>query len=391
MTSSSSSKSRVRSPAKPEEALSRELQRVFMHVPAAVCTTRGPDHLIETANILYRQLAGHRDVIGKPARVVFPGFVDRDMFEIMDRVYTTGEPYVGHEIPVIWDRRADGTKDEGFVNFSYQPLRDASDQVFGLMVHAVDVTESTRARRLVEAHAEELRRLTESLARINRELDQFAYVASHDLKAPLRGIASLAQWIEEDIGDRLGEESRKHLALLQSRVHRMEALIDGLLQYSRAGRIRNKIEIVDIRTLLAEIVEMLSPPREASIHIAADMPILETERVPLQHVFLNLVSNALKHSARRDSRVVVGARDLGEFYEFNVADNGPGIPRQFHDKVWEVFQTLHPRDKVEGAGLGLALVKKNVEGRGGRVWLESEEGNGATFYFLWPKHTELEG
>jgi signal transduction histidine kinase len=108
-------------------------------------------------------------------------------------------------------------------------------------------------------------------------------------------------------------------------------------------------------------------------------------------VFLNLMGNALKHSGRSDTRVRVAVSDEGDFYRFSVADNGPGIPRQFHTKIWEIFQTLQPRDKVEGAGIGLALVRKNVESRGGRAWLESEESHGSEFHFLWPKHLDEEG
>jgi signal transduction histidine kinase len=108
-------------------------------------------------------------------------------------------------------------------------------------------------------------------------------------------------------------------------------------------------------------------------------------------VFLNLLSNAIKHSGRPDTRVNIRVREDGNFYEFTVEDNGPGIPRQFHGKIWDIFQTLQPRDKVEGAGIGLALVKKNVESRGGRAWLESAEGRGAKFFFVWPKHMEEEG
>lgn len=378
-------------PAPHDERISRELQRVFMQVPAAVCTTRGPEHVIETANLRYQQLVGAGDVIGKPARQALPGAVDRGLFDLMDEAFASGEPRVGQEVPITWDRRGDGTTEEGFVDVVHQPLRDASGHVSGLMIHAVDVTESTLARRGIEEHADDLQRATQSLARINRELDQFAYVASHDLKAPLRGIASLAHWIEEDLSDRLGDESRRHLSLLQTRVHRMEALIDGLLQYSRAGRVRNKIESVDVRQLLTEVIEMLGPPPEATLAIASGMPAFTTERVPLQQVFLNLLGNALKHSGRPDTRVQVGVRDADDFYEFSVADNGPGIAPQFHERVWEVFQTLQPRDKVEGAGLGLALVKKNVEGRDGRVWIESDGTAGTTFHFLWPKRIEQEG
>ena len=371
------------------ERLSHELQRVFMQVPAAVCTTRGPDHIIESANARYQQFVGNRNLIGRSEREAFPessnGFAD-----LLDRVYATGEAYAGNEVPRVWDRGS-GTPEEGFVNFVYQPLRDPNGAVYGIMSHIVDVTELVRSRRLVEDSADELQRLTQSLSRINRELDQFAYVASHDLKAPLRAIASLATWIEDDLGPKLGAESQQHLALLRSRVNRMEALIDGLLQYSRAGRVRNRIETVGVADLMKEVVEMLGPPPEASIEIGPGMPTLDTERLPLQQVFLNLLGNALKHSGRLDTHVSVRVRDDGDFYEFTVEDNGPGIPREFHNKIWEIFQTLQPRDKVEGAGMGLALVKKNVESRGGRTWVESHDAQGARFCFLWPKHLEEEG
>ena len=371
------------------ERLARDLQRVFAQVPAAVCVMRGRSHVIESANALYRQLIGHRDVIGKPVRDAFPELPET-FFALLDRAYHTGDPYVGTEVRVVWDRGS-GTPEEGFTNFVYQPLRDSEDVVYGIMAHVVDVTELVRARRLAEEHADESKRLTQSLSRINRELDQFAYVASHDLKAPLRGIASLATWIEEDLGPKLGPESRQHLALLRSRVHRMSALIDGLLEYSRAGRLRNRIERVCVDDLLKDVLEMLSVPAEASVDIGPGMPTLETERLPLQQVFLNLVSNAIKHSDRSDTRVRVAVREHDDFYEFVVEDNGPGIARQFHGKIWDIFQTLQPRDKVEGAGIGLALVRKNVESRGGRAWLDSDDGRGAKFFFLWPKHVQEEG
>jgi signal transduction histidine kinase len=228
------------------------------------------------------------------------------------------------------------------------------------------------------------------MSQMNRELDQFAYVASHDLKAPLRGIASLSSWIEDDLRPQLSDQTRQLLALLRSRILRMEALIDGLLQYSRAGRVRNRIHDVPIAGLLTEVIEMLAPSATVSIDVGP-MPTLRTERVPLEQVFLNLLSNALKHANRPDVHVTVRAQNRDDFYEFIIADNGQGIPRKYHSRIWDIFQTLHPRDMVEGAGIGLALVKKNVEARGGNAWVESDEGLGAAFHFLWPKLTREEG
>ncbi|WP_438026317.1 sensor histidine kinase [Sorangium sp. So ce233] len=228
--------------------------------------------------------------------------------------------------------------------------------------------------------------LIQALERSNQELDRFAYVASHDLKAPLRAIANLSQWIEDDLVDQVTPETRQHIALLRSRVVRLEALIDGILRYSRAGRARDKPERVEVRKLLDEVLALLTIPEGASIEIAAGMPTLFTERVPLEQVFLNLIGNALKYADRPDARVEVRGRDLGDLWEFSVKDNGPGIAPQYHQKVWEIFQTLNPRDNVEGTGIGLSIVQKIVLSKGGRAWVESEKGAGATFFFTWPRH-----
>jgi len=373
-----------------QAAREQELQRVLMQVPAAIVITRGQEHRIESANTLYQRLTGNRQLVGKPVRDAFPEIEGQGFFELMDQVYATGEPHIGREARAVWDRRGDGTAVEGFLNMIYQPLRDAEGKVYGIMTHIVDVTETVEARKAAETKREEIDRMAQDVARVNRELDQFAYVASHDLKAPLRGIASLAHWIQEDVGPKLDAESQKHLELLQTRVHRMEALIDGILKYSRAGRLRDKLEVVNVGDLLAESIELLSPPPDASIVIGPGMPTLETERSALQQVFMNLISNAIRHSRRENPYVWVDVGEEGGFYKFCVGDDGPGIAPEFHDKIWETFQTLEPRDKVEGAGIGLALVRKHVVSRGGRAWVESREGQGASFFFLWPKRPNSE-
>lgn len=219
-----------------------------------------------------------------------------------------------------------------------------------------------------------------------RELDQFAYVASHDLKAPLRGIANLAQWIQDDLGRQLAGDSGKHLELLQGRVRRMEALIDGILAYSRAGRHASAPEPVDTGELVGEAIELIAPPENVTVRVAGNMPTLLAERIPLQQVFMNLIGNAVKYSGKFASRpeVDIAWRDSGDAFEFSVRDNGPGISPEFHRRIWGIFQTLDRRDK-EGTGVGLSLVQKVVESRGGEVSLESQPGQGATFRFTWPK------
>jgi signal transduction histidine kinase len=166
-------------------------------------------------------------------------------------------------------------------------------------------------------------------------------------------------------------------------MHRMEALIEGILQYSRAGRVDMKIEAVETRELVQEVIDLLAAP--GAVYELGDLPRLETTALPLQQVFMNLIGNALKYAHRADPVVRVDARDAGKFVEFSVCDNGPGIPAEYHDRIWGIFQTLEARDRVEGTGIGLSLVKKLVEGTGGRAWVESRAGEGASFRFLWPK------
>ncbi|MCB1055325.1 MAG: HAMP domain-containing protein [Acidobacteria bacterium] len=223
------------------------------------------------------------------------------------------------------------------------------------------------------------------LERSNRELDHFAYVTSHDLKAPLRAIASLAQWLEEDLADDLTPEGREQLEMLRGRVRRMESLINGILEYSRIGRIDSDVEEVQVGALIREITDMIEVREGLRIEVEDPMPTLRTKRLRLQQVFANLITNAVKYHDKPQGVVQVGARDLGDRYEFFVSDDGPGIAPRFQKKVFMIFQTLHARDQLESTGVGLALVKKIVEGEGGVVTLESVEGSGTTFRFTWPR------
>jgi PAS domain S-box-containing protein len=360
------------------------LASIFEQAPAFIATLRGAEHVFEMANSAYYQLIGQREIVGKPVREALPELEGQGFFELLDRVYASGESFVGSELKITLQPEPGAPPEERYLNFVYQPVVEATGATGGIFVHGVDVTAQVRARREIEAKAEELAQLAEALERSNRELDQFAYVTSHDLKAPLRGIANLAQWVEEDLPGEVPAEVREHLQLLKGRVNRMEALIDGILQYSRAGRVTGEVETVDTGALAREAVELLDPPETVEIAISPRMPVLRTERLPLQQVFSNLIGNAVKYLDRPDGCVAVDARQLASAVEFRVADNGPGIAPEYHERIFGIFQTLHARDKVEGTGIGLSLVKKIVEHRGGRVWVESAAGEGATFRFTWP-------
>jgi len=265
------------------------------------------------------------------------------------------------------------------------PVITASGSIREWVGTCTDITER-------KARADELNYLLAVLARTNialekrnQELDQFAYVTSHDLKAPLRAIANLSQWIEEDLSEQLTEDTQHQMNLLRGRVHRMEALINGLLEYSRVGRLHTATVKVSVAQVLDEVIDSLSPPQTFTIEVGANLPELVTERLPLEQVFSNLIGNAIKHHPQMDGKVQISVREQDEFYEFAVADNGSGIDPQYHEKVFGIFQTLEARDKSENTGIGLAIVKKIVESQGGSIWIESQLGQGATFRFTWPK------
>ena len=237
---------------------------------------------------------------------------------------------------------------------------------------------------------EELSEQRHALERSNKVLNEFAHAISHDLKAPLRSVANYARWIEEDLGNVLTGEPRAHMELLRSQVERMREMISSVLEYARAIRTGGRTEMVDIQALVREVIAVIHPPAGCEIHLAPDLPVFETERAPLRQVLLNLIGNAIKHSGRPDPRVEIGCSDTGSSYDFFVRDNGRGIAPRAQEKIWMLFQTGAPRDgrdDVEGTGVGLAIVRQLVETHGGRTWVESTEGSGATFHFLWPKHS----
>ncbi len=253
-----------------------------------------------------------------------------------------------------------------------------------------NITERKQAEDRLRTSKEEVQQHAAYLEKRNQELDQFSYVISHDLKAPLRAIANLARWIEEDLGDSLPGESREHMNLLNKRVLRMNALIEGLLQFSRIGRRQETFTAVKVDDLLKEIIDSLAPPAGFEVVIQPGMPQLFTSSLQLTQVFTNLISNALMHHDKKRGRVEIAVEDLNHTCRFSVIDDGPGIDPAYHGKVFELFQTLQPPDQVESTGIGLALVKKIVEDNDCEIELHSKEGAGTTVRFTWPKDSRKE-
>ena len=218
----------------------------------------------------------------------------------------------------------------------------------------------------------------------NNELNDFAYIVSHDLKAPLRAIGSLSQWLYSDYKDKFDHEGKAQLDLLVNRVYRMQNLIDGILEYSRVGRIQKEKVTIDPNLLLREIIDSLSPPSHIRIVIDRPLPLIHYEKTSIRQVFSNLIGNAIKYMDKPEGELHIGCEQDGNYWKFFVQDNGPGIDKKYYDLIFQIFQTLNARDTIESTGIGLSIVKKIIETYCGKVWIESELGKGSTFYFTIP-------
>ncbi len=242
---------------------------------------------------------------------------------------------------------------------------------------ALQLLNATLEQRVTHRTAEAERRA--------RDLEQYAYVASHDLKAPLRGIANLAGWLKEDLRKNLTAETSEQIDLLQDRVARMNALVEGLLAYSRIGRTAGSVEDVETAELVRDTIDSLSPRKGYKIKVKTGMPRLFTDRLHLGQVFANLIGNAINHHDHKKGVIRVSGEDLGDRCQFTVLDDGPGIPSEYQDKVFMMFQTLQVSDFGGDTGIGLALVKKLVEEHDGSISLKSGPGRGSRFTFTWAK------
>jgi two-component system sensor kinase FixL len=251
-----------------------------------------------------------------------------------------------------------------------------------------DVTARRQAEEALQSANEDLearvQARTAELSAINNELSQFAYVVTHDLKAPLRNIQQLSDWLSRDFARKLGKDGLELVTLMGDRVQHLQRLVDGLLACARVGRAPEVSEDVPTYDLLQRIIRLLTPPECVVIDVADHLPVVNGNTERLQQIFQNLLDNAIKYLDKPKGRVRVDAARLADAWQFSVADNGPGIPARYHEKIFQIFQRLHGGDGPAGTGLGLALVKRIVETRGGRIWVESVEGEGATLHFTWP-------
>ena len=263
--------------------------------------------------------------------------------------------------------------EEGAVDYLHKPLEA------DLVKAKVNVFEKLYRQRI------ELRQSNDRLTDSNRQLDEFVYIVSHDLKAPLRGLSSLCSFLEDELGPSPKVEILDLLNMMKSRTGRMQGLIDGILHYSRMANAVCEKETVFVNDLIMNIIDLISPPSNVKFEIQDNLPEMFTEKIKLHEVFQNLISNSIKYNNKDEAIVKIGFHSYPRYNEFIVSDNGCGIKPEHFEKIFGIFQTLVSKDKNESTGVGLTIVKKIVEQQQGRITVESEYEVGSTFKFTWMK------
>jgi PAS domain S-box-containing protein len=246
----------------------------------------------------------------------------------------------------------------------------------------IDMTQNKKDEEKIQQHIKELED-------VNQELDQFAHAVSHDLKAPIRGVSILVDFIQDDLKNSASPEILDNLQLIKSRMVRMDNLIQGLLDYAQIGRQEGARSWIEMDAFLKSTIGLLHPPSNAEIDYPDKLPKIYTFQTGLQQIFQNLIDNALKFNHTQKVQVKIHYLDQDSFHQFCIEDNGPGIEENYWDKIFDIFQTLHARDIIESTGIGLSIVKKRVENLGGKIWIEPpKELEGARFCFTIPKQPQ---
>ncbi len=349
----------------------RRFKQVVEAAPNAMALT---DRLgqIEMVNAKAEQIFGYSraDLMGKPMEMLIPQRF-RQEYQVLRNNYISGTgANLADHCRDLLALRKDGH--EFPIEIGFNPID--TDGGIRILAAIVDISER--------------KRFIDELSRRNQELDNFAYVASHDLKSPLRGVGQLATWIEEDLETQINEETREHLHLMRARITRMEKLLDDLLLYFRADRLGGAIESVNFAELVRDVFDLCCTDRSFDLELQGSFPESPTHKVALELVFRNLINNAIKHHDKRSGHIIIRSLPTAQHYIFEVADDGCGIAPEHRERVFGMFQTLRPRDEVEGSGMGLAVIKKTIETLGGSISLGDNQPRGAVFRFSWPREVE---
>jgi PAS domain S-box-containing protein len=249
----------------------------------------------------------------------------------------------------------------------------------------VDITERKEAQKKLEKLNEKLESSVMELSQTNERLEEFVHITAHDLRRPLRGIVTLAYWLTKDYTDKFDDVGKEQLRLLTIRAKQMTSLIDSIQQYSLLGKSCQKKQSVDLNKVLSEVISIVKPPKNITIAIEDELPVLMCEETQIIQIFQNLLSNAIKYMDKPIGQIKVNCAEEDCFWKFSITDNGPGIHHRNYEKIFKIFQTLSPHNGIESTGIGLSIVKKIIELNNGRIWVKSEVDRGSTFFFTLPK------
>lgn len=263
------------------------------------------------------------------------------------------------------------------VHINASVIRNGEDAIIGAHGIVRDITLQLEQEKQKEE-------LLENLEISNKELNDFAHVVSHDLKSPLRGMSALISWLKEDYEDVLDEGAQKSFDSLLQKIGKMDRLIEGILQYSSIDRQQVHEKNINLNEVVTDITEMIYVPDRFTITIKDELPTIKGDRYRLQQLFQNLISNAIKYNDKEKGFLSISCKEQKDNWEFELADNGPGIPKSYHDKIFEIFQTINT--SKESTGVGLSIVKKIMDLYHGTIRVSSSEGEGTTFYLTLKKH-----
>jgi light-regulated signal transduction histidine kinase (bacteriophytochrome) len=377
-----------------------------MQAPIGIVLLSGENYLIELANECYVSLinCAEEDCVGRPYFEIAPEAVGSNLRETLDKVRLTGEPYSIHEREIIV-HRANG-EEIFYLNIIYKPVTEAQGSPGKIIAVVTNVTDTVLAKKniedIIEKRTLEIKNVNATLERSNKDLEQFAYIASHDLQEPLRKVKAFGDMLAKRYADILGQEGADMIRRMQSASERMQSLINDLLSYSRVASRPIDFEPIDLNIIIKEVLfdlESVIKTKEATINVEYFHPVLG-DQLQLRQLFQNLISNSLKFSREGcppliniTANLVIGIEsgfDLPKklnkklFQLIEVNDNGIGFDQQYATKIFQLFQRLHGRSDYPGTGIGLSIVQKVVENHQGYISATGEEGGGTSFRILLP-------
>lgn len=380
------------------ETSKQRLLSIITAAPVAMCIFKGPSYIVEIANDRMIEFWGKsfNDVINKPIFEGLPEARDQGFEDLLHQVYTTGESYTANAVPVSLPRN--GKIELVYVNFVYEAYRESNEHISGIISVANDVTEQVLARQRIEEvvaeRTKELATANKNLQRSNAELEQFAYIASHDLQEPLRKVSTFTQMLESHLGE-IDDRSKRFLSKINSSSTRMITLIRDVLAYSQLSKDNQIYVQVDLNKIIEGVIidfELLIEQKKAKI-VYDNLPTLQAIPLQMSQLFGNLISNALKFS-RTDMEPVIWIRSnlLTEYilrdtsyYQIEIRDNGIGFNQEHADQIFHIFQRLHGSKEYSGTGIGLAMCKKIVQNHHGEIHATASPQNGAIFNMILPE------